>query len=61
MRACLLTRVPISINRQGIQGREERERGGAIILNISVQGGDESKDGFLEEIRLPIYTFIESR
>ena len=31
MKACLLTRVPILINRQGIKEREESERVGAII------------------------------
>ena len=39
MKACLLTRVPILINRQGIKEREDSERGGTIILNISVKGG----------------------
>ena len=39
MKACLLTRVPILINRQGIKEREESERVGAIIFNISVKGG----------------------
>jgi len=34
MKASLLTRVPILINRQGIKGRKESERGGVIILNI---------------------------
>ena len=58
MKACLLTRVPILINRQGIKEREESERGGAIILNISVKGGRWIEGRLLlEEIRLPIYTF----
>ena len=39
MKACFLARVPILINSQGIKEREESERGGAIILNISDKGG----------------------
>ena len=39
MKAYLLARVPILINSQGIKEREESERGGAIILNISDKGG----------------------
>ena len=39
MKACLLAKVPILINRQGIKEREESERGGTIILNISDKGG----------------------
>ena len=62
MKACLLTRVPILINSQGIKRREDSERGGAIILNISVKGGRWIEERLLlEEIRSPIYTFIESR
>ena len=47
MKACFLTRVPILINRQGIKEREESERGGAIILNISVKGGENRRTAII--------------
>ena len=39
MEACLLTREPILINRQGIKEREESERGGGDYFKYFCQRG----------------------